>query len=621
MGRSRVRFVPVGRDVVDREVYVASGTTVKDAISMADLDLDFPCGGMGKCGKCRIRVREGAFAPTGTEQKHLGGDEIARGFRLACLANIQGDTVIELPEAPGHKILAAGSEKNVRIDPHLVKTYLELEPPSLDDQTPDWERLRAGLRGAGRAVGEQVRCELLRDLPQALRRSSWRVTAVTGKDEVLGLEELDTTETMRGLAFDIGTTTVVGYLMDLHTGRELAVVSDLNPQTRYGADVVSRIAFASHQKEGLGKLNEAIVASLNRLTGEAAGQAGIAPEEIYTVSVVGNTCMQHLFLGINPRHLALAPYVPVIKQPAVLAAQELGLHINRAGQVYVLPNIAGYVGSDTVGVLLAAELDRSEEIKLIIDIGTNGEIALGSKKRMIACSAAAGPAFEGSQVSSGMRGAAGAIDHVHFEKGLKVSVIGETEPRGICGSGLLDAVAGLFEQGIIDYRGVIQPPDRLPAGAARYGGGILELENGMRAFLLVDAAKTAHGRPILITQKDIRELQMAKGAIAAGIGVLLERLGIGVDEIGEALLAGAFGSFLDPRSACAIGLIPQALAARVRPIGNAAGSGAKAALLSRGEYRRAGLIADSVEYVELSAYPKFNRLFTGSLYFPAGDRR
>lgn len=608
-----MRFFPI-----DQDVYVTPGTTVKDAISMANFDFEFPCGGMGKCGKCRIRIRERALAPTEVEQKHLDIDEIAQGFRLACMARVQDDTAIELPEMPNHKILITAIEKNVKIDPHLEKTYLELEPPSLDDQTPDWERLHAGLRKAGVAVGEQMRHSLLLDLSQTLRRSDWHITAIASKDAVLGLEKLNTTKTMLGIAFDIGSTTVVGYLMDLHTGRELAVVSDLNPQTRYGADVISRIAFAAHQKEGLEKLNEAIVTSLNILIGEAASQAGISPEEIYAVSVVGNTCMQHLFLGVNPRNLALTPYVPVIKQPVVLAAKELGLNINKAGQVYVLPNIAGYVGADTVGVLLATELDRSEDIKLIIDIGTNGEIVLGSKKRMIACSAAAGPAFEGSQISSGMRGAVGAIDHVYFGDGLEVSVIGGTKPRGICGSGLLDAVAGMFEQGIIDYKGVIPPPDRLPAGAVRYGSNIVKLENGSRAFLLVDETKTAHGRPVLITQKDIRELQMAKGAISAGIDVLMERLGIGVDTIGEALLAGAFGNFLDPHSACSIGLIPQALAARVRPIGNAAGSGAKAALISRSEYRRAKLIADFVEYVELSAYPKFNRLFTGSLYFPVG---
>ncbi len=614
MRRCRVRFFPI-----DQSIYVDSGTTVKDAINLANIDYDFPCGGMGKCGKCRIRIRERAPAPTEVERKRLDAGEIARGFRLACMTIVQDDTAIELPELPTHQILIAAVARNVKIEPHLEKTYLELEPPSLDDQTPDWERLQAALRTAGTAVGEQVGRSLLLDLPQTLRQSDWKVTAIACKDTVLGLERFNTVKTMLGIAFDIGTTTVVGYLIDLYTGRELAVVSDLNPQTRYGADVISRIAFAAHRKEGLEKLNVAVVALLNNLIGEAAGQAGISPEEIYAVSVVGNTCMQHLFLGVNPSNLALVPYVPVIRQPVALAAKELGLNINRAGQVYVLPNIAGYVGADTVGVLLTTELDRSEDIKLVIDIGTNGEIVLGSKKRMIACSAAAGPAFEGSQISSGMRGAVGAIDHVHFRNGLEISVIGGTKPRGICGSGLLDAVAGMFGQGIIDCKGVIPPPDQLPAGAVRYGDNIIKLENGTRAFLLADAAGTAHGRPILITQKDIRELQMAKGAILAGIEVLMERLGIGVDAISEVLLAGAFGNFLEPRSACAIGLIPQALASRVRPIGNAAGSGAKVALLSRSEYRRAKRIAEFVEYVELSAYPNFNRLFTGSLYFPVNS--
>lgn len=615
MKRCKVTFQPV-----NQEIYVAPGLSIKDAINLAGFEFDFPCGGRGKCGKCRLRITEGAMAPTTAEQEHLDAELLARGFRLACMARIGGDTVVELPyvKTPQHKILISAVEKQVKLEPHLNKTYLELEPPDLKHQEPDWERLRAALDQAGLTMADKpASLALLRALPQALRQADWRVTALSDGETVLGLEPQDTTDALLGIAFDIGTTTVVGYLLDLRTGKELDVVSALNPQTRYGADVITRIAFAAREENGLTLLQEAIITELNSLIGQAVSRAGVSRDDIYTVTIVGNTTMHHLFLGISPKNLALAPYVPVLGQPVAFAAGDLGLQVNRAGMVYVLPNIAGYVGADTVGVLLATELDWSEGIKLAIDIGTNGEIVLGSKAGLVACSTAAGPAFEGAQISSGMRGTNGAIDHVRFSTDLEISVIGGVKPQGICGSGLLDAVAGFLEQGIIDYRGRILTPDQLPAGEDRYRDRVIKLDNGVKAFVLVFADETSDGRPILITQNDIRELQLAKGAVAAGIKVLLEQLGCGLEAITQVLLAGAFGNYLDPHSACAIGLIPPALEALVKPVGNAAGAGAKAALLSRSEYARAKMIADFTKYIELSAYPDFSSLFASCLNFPA----
>jgi len=611
--RCKVTFQPV-----NQEIYISPGITVKDAINLAGLELDFPCGGRGKCGKCRLQIPKGAVAPTQAEQELMDDASLGQGFRLACMARITGDTVVELPyvTTPKHQILIAAVEKQIKLEPHLSKTYLEMDPPDLRQQQPDWERLHASTEQAGLAAGDKPALELLRALPQTLRETNWRVTVLTDQENILGMEPLDTTDKLLGIAFDIGTTTVVGYLLDLRTGQELAAVSALNPQTRYGADVITRIALAAREESGLAELHEAIISEINSLIGEAVGQVGVQQEDIYTVSVVGNTTMHHLFLGINPRNLALAPYIPVLQQPMALTARELGLQVNPAGMVYVLPNIAGYVGADTVGVLLATDLDWSEGIKLAIDIGTNGEIVLGSKERLVACSTAAGPAFEGAQISGGMRGTIGAIDHVRFDDGVKFTVIGGGRAQGICGSGLLDAIAGLLQQGIIDFRGRILAPDQLTAGAERYADRSVKLESGVKAFVLATAPETVDGRPILITQSDIRELQLAKGAIAAGIQALLERLGCGLDEVTQVLLAGAFGNYLDPHSACTIGLIPQALESRVRPVGNAAGAGAKAALLSRSEYQRAAMIADFTEYIELSAYPNFSHLFASCLNFP-----
>ncbi len=608
MKRFKVTFQPA-----NEKMYVPEGTTIKDALTAAGLDFDFPCGGRGKCGKCRVRVLNGAGLPTSAERKHLEEKEIEQGNRLACMTKIHGDLTVQLPfkKRPEAKILQIAPEKDVQLRPRIRKVYAEAEPPSLDDQRPDWERLKAS---AG-LDGLRAPLPLLRKLPQLARETKYHLTLVLEKEEVLGLEKFDTRDKMLGMAFDIGTTTVVGYLMDLRTGKDLNVASMLNPQAAYGADVISRITFISQEEAGLEKLHGSILAAVNELIGQAAEKAGVAREDIYALTVAGNTCMHHLFLGINPRNLALCPYTPATKEPLALNGRELGIEINEAGRIYTLPNIAGFVGADTVAVILATDLDRSSDIKLAVDIGTNGEIVLGNSERLLACSAAAGPAFEGAQIYCGMRGAEGAIDHVRFGEELEFSVIGEGKPKGICGSGLIDAVAGLLEQGIIDKRGKIRSPHEIGSLKGKFENNIVQHE-GANAFLLVDESQTAHGRPILITQRDIRELQLAKGAIATGIQVLMEKQGIETAEITEVLLAGAFGNYLNPRSACAIGLLPPALVEKVKGVGNAAGTGAKAALLSLGEYQRAALISESVEYVELSAYPAFNSLFASSLTFP-----
>lgn len=615
MKRFRVVFQPGNRDA-----YIPGGVTLKEAMDMAGIPFDFPCGGRGKCGKCRIKIVEGAAPPTAAEKEHLEVGEIEEGIRLACLTVVERDLIIELPyeKIPEHKILMEAVGRGVKIDPHLIKSYIEVAPPSLDDQRSDWQRLRDALvKKDERYKDFGVSLGVLRNLPRTLRAAEYRVTAVADERQVLGVEAGDTGEKLLGIAFDIGTTTIVGYLLDLRTGEELGVVSALNPQTRFGADVITRITFAGQEEDGLAKLQSAVVGMLDTLVGEAAERAGVRREDIYAVTVVGNTCMHHLFLGIDPRHLALSPYVPVVSEPLSLAAGELRININPAGRIFVLPNIAGFVGADTVAVLLATEMEWSDKIKLAIDIGTNGEIVLGSRERLVSCSAAAGPAFEGAQISSGMRGAAGAIDHVRFGDDVEYSVIGGGKPKGICGSGLLDAVAGLIEIGIIDKRGRILASEQLAGTPAERFKGRIVLHEGTNAFLLAGESATEHGRPIMITQRDVRELQLAKGAIATGIRVLMDRLGIGVEDIAEVLLAGAFGNYMDPHSACVIGLIPSELEERVKPVGNAAGTGSKLALLSRGEFRRAAAIAGFVEYVELGSYPTFSTLFANSMSFLA----
>lgn len=604
-------------------VEVVEGSTIMEAMNEAGLESDFPCGGRGTCGKCRVRVMEGVGHPTAREQELLESNELDKGIRLACLTKVHGDIFVQLPNSKKlqHNILMASEERAFQIEPHLKKVFVEVDKPSLQDHRSDINRLKDSLAKNGYTGSLEVPISLLRQLPDTLREAGHRLTTIMCDNELSGLEKHDTTGDLIGMAFDIGTTTIVGYLLDLYSGKELAVVSTLNPQTKFGADVISRITFSNQEEGGLNKLHNAVIEAINKLIGEAAKKVEISRELIYAVSIAANTTMHHLFLGITPRNIAVSPYVSSVTESVVFDAADLEIDINRAGKIFVLPNIAGFVGADTSAVLLATELDRSEDVKLIIDIGTNGEIALGSREKIFACSAAAGPAFEGAQISSGMRGAVGAIDHVYFGDRLEYSVIGGGTPQGICGSALLDAVAGLIELGIIDKRGKFTTVDKLTNPAAKVFQDNLIQYEGAGAFLLADAASTSHGRPIMITQKDIRELQMAKGAMAAGVRILMEAYGAQAGDIKEVQLAGAFGNYLNPHNACVIGLIPQELEGKIKMIGNAAGTGAKLALLSAKEFHRANDIASSVKFVELGSYPKFNGVFAENMYFKQNPLR
>ncbi|MHB8074680.1 ASKHA domain-containing protein [Desulfosporosinus fructosivorans] len=613
MNKHKVFFQP--GDIL---VEATDGSTLKEAMNDAGLEFDFLCGGRGTCGKCRVKITKGLTTPVTREQEMLQAKELDEGIRLACLTRVSNDMTVELPNRKElkHNILITSDERVFEIDPHLRKIFIEVAKPSRENHSSHWRRLKESIVKQGYKDSElESTISILRQMPDVMRSANNQITAVIYRNEISGMEQQDPTKTMLGMAFDIGTTTIVGYLLDLYTGKELSVVSTLNPQTAYGADVISRLNFASHEENGLTKLQGAVVEAINELIAEAVQKASVTRDQIYGISIAANTCMHHIFLGINPQSIAVSPYVPVLSEPLVLNASELKLSINQAGKVFMLPNIAGFVGADTVAVLLATELERSEDIKLVIDIGTNGEIALGSREKIFACSAAAGPAFEGAQISGGMRGAVGAIDHVYYRDKLEYSVIGEGKPLGVCGSALLDAVAGLLELGILNKRGKILAFDQLTNPAAqRFKQNLIQYE-GQGAFLLAEASLTGNGRPIMITQSDIRELQMAKGAIAAGVRVLMETYGIQVQDVKEVLLAGAFGNYLNPHSACVIGLIPPELESKIKMIGNAAGTGAKLALLSSGEFRRAKIIAEGVKFVELGSYPRFNNIFGESTYF------
>jgi len=611
MEHCNVVFKPQGN-----VVSVPVGQTTRDAIYLAGLSYDFPCGGNGKCGKCRVQVTGGTSDPTAQEHHLLSEAELSEGVRLACHTRILQDTEVVLIDGTRKSnILTTSVARETNLVPVVSKRFVEMPPPHLEDQRSDWRRLQDALAEAYEdCQALTIQLPTLLGLSATLRASDFKVTAILQGSEVCGVEKLDTTGHLLGMAFDIGTTTIVGYLMDLRTGRELCHVSALNPQVKFGADVISRTAY-SNQKNGLEELHLAVIETLNRLIETAASRVESSRDAIYALSFAGNTCMHHLFLGLSPRHIALVPYVPVVSEAIILNPASIDLVINPAGRAFVLPNVAGYVGGDTVAVVLATEMDRRDAITLAIDIGTNGEMVLGTRHRLVSCSTAAGPAFEGAQISSGMRGAEGAIDHIRFGDTMEYSVIGDGKPKGICGSALIDLVAGLLELGIISKPGRLLPADRVDnPRAVPFLKRLVQFENSP-AFLLVEETATAHGRPILLTQGDVRALQAAKGAISAGVRILCEKLGIALEEIQEVFLAGAFGNYMDAHNACVIGLIPMELDGRITMVGNAAGAGAKTALLSRDEFTRASDISRVVEYVELGAHKDFNAIFAHNTRF------
>ncbi|HIH36848.1 MAG TPA: DUF4445 domain-containing protein [Methanocellales archaeon] len=566
------------------------GTTIMEAAVIAGIPLETVCGGKGICGKCKVKLIKG---------DSLGG-AAKGGLVLACQTKIISDAVIEVPAGTRlleQKILVGGVEKKIPLNPNVHKVYLKLAKPSLSDQKSDLSRVTCALERKGIVLGN-VSLDFIRQLPIKLRNSDFKVTVILIGNDLVGVEEGDTTDKKYGISFDIGTTTVVGYLVDLNTGKEVAVASRMNPQVVYGDDVVSRIDFAKTD-EGLMELNDKIIQAVNEIIDEVS----VCIENIYEVSIVGNTCMLHLFLNITPTSLALSPYVSVLKDPVNIKASELGIKVNKKANIHVLPTIAGFVGADTIGVLLASQLYEGDDIRLAIDIGTNVEIALGSKEKIIACSAAAGPAFEGANIRHGMRAASGAIYRVVISDGVVYGkTIDNDTARGITGSGLVDAVAEMLKNRIISNSGKISDD---PEMHTLYGDRLTH-EGGEAAFLLA--------RGVTVTQGDIRELQLAKGAIYAGINILMKDLGI--CDIKEILLAGAFGTSLPKENAQVIGLIPDIPLDRVKDIGNAAGAGSKMALISKNERLKAELLSKKVEYVELSGRKDFQDEFMDAMFFP-----
>jgi uncharacterized 2Fe-2S/4Fe-4S cluster protein (DUF4445 family) len=606
--RVRLRFLPDGA-----EVRVPSGTPVFDAASWNGIAIDSTCGGHGTCKKCKVRIVSGEV-PVGTlDPRAFTADELREGWRLACRAGARGDLVVEVPPLQTRpKAALAGVGRHVILRPSVQKRHLQLAEPSLEDQRSDLQRVLDGIED----LEPQPSLELLRSLGAVLRSSNFDVTAVVCDEELIDIEAGDTTARRFAIAFDLGTTTVVATLIDLDNGQPVAVRSMLNRQQPYGADVITRISATMMDDHALASLRERAHETLASLTDEVCAEGEVEPREVYEITVCGNVTMMQLALGIDPEPLSMAPFVVSTHTFPPARAAEFGVAVHPRAPAFVFPSLGAYVGGDIVAGMLATGLTRDRRLRLFIDVGTNSEIALGSGERVLATAAPAGPAFEAAQIKCGMRAAEGAIEGLKIDgDSLQLEVIGDVEPVGMCGSGLVDAVAELVHAGLLDHSGRFiadeDAVEQFPGLASR-----LTKIGKERVFVLHWRDCDDPESSVYLSQRDVRELQFAKASIATGWNILLRELGVGPEEITQVLLAGSFGAYLTPLSAIRIGLVPKLALPRIVSAGNVAGEGAKIAALSLRERAEAHSIVGEVEYVELSGRPDFNDLFIDQLAFP-----
>lgn len=676
----RVIFQPAGRQGL-----IPVGTSLLDAARQLGVEIESICGGRQTCSKCQVRVEEGAFARYGIESsaEHVTGEGereaayrldkgLLPGCRMSCDARVVGDVVVTVPEeSRAHKqvVRKAAAARPVTLDPVVRLCYVELPPASLEDERSDWQRLadelasRFGLERAPLRIDPAV----LPALQPALRHGRARladgqivhaVTATLWRDHEVIRIEAGYHERAYGVAVDVGTTTIAAHLAELHTGELLATESCMNPQISYGEDLLARVSYIMEHDYGLDTLHQAVIAALNGLIDDATGAAGLSSDDVSDLVVVGNTIMHHVFLGIDPRELGGAPFAPAIKEAVEIKARDLALHAGRGAYVYVPPVEAGYVGADNVAAIVAEEPHRRDEMTLLIDVGTNGEIVLGNRQRLLSASSPTGPAFEGAQVRHGMRAAPGAIERVRIDPGTlavqwkvigregwvestggTLQVAGEglqvvsdgaqglsakearearqrrraeeqamVKPAGICGSGIIEAIAELFKAGLLEASGRFVADAPTPR---------LGWDGAKGSFVLAWPHETSTGREIVVHADDVRAIQLAKAALYAGAKLLMRHAAAaGLAEVDRIVLAGAFGSYIDPEHAMILGLIPDCDLARVVAVGNAAGDGALLMLLNRARRLEAAELAGQVGHIQTATDPYFQDEFVGALHIP-----
>ncbi|NUR07433.1 MAG: DUF4445 domain-containing protein [Nocardioidaceae bacterium] len=611
-GRVNLSFAPSGR-----EVRVPPGVSVFDAASWNGIAIDSTCGGHGTCKKCKVRIHDGSVPVHRLDQRSFTPGELAAGWRLACLAQATTDLGVDVPPLTTRpKAATLGVGRQVILRPAVQKRYVELDEPTLADQRTDLQRLYDAIDDLELTADLHA----LRRLPSVLRKADYKITAVVVDEALVDVEPGDTTGRRFAVAFDLGTTTVVATLIDVGTGTPAAVASMLNQQQPFGGDVITRISATMMDPEALGRLRDLAHKTLAELTAEVLEEAGVEPTEVYEVALAGNATMTALVLGIDPEPLGVAPFVMSTGTLPTLLATDLGLDLHPRARAVVFPALGAYVGGDIVSGMLASGMDRDKRTRLFIDVGTNCEIVLSDGDTIVSTAAPAGPAFEGGAIRCGMRAADGAVEVVRIDPatddGVVLQVIGDVEPRGLCGSGLVDAVSELVRVGLLDGTGRFVP-DEKATEIAPYVADRLTSVGAERVFVLHRPTPGAAAEDcVYLSQRDVRELQFAKGAIATGWTLLLEELGLEQGDVQQVLLAGSFGSYLSPAAAVRIGLVPKIPVMRIVSAGNVAGEGAKMSLLSVRERAGALALLEEVAYVELSDRADFNDRFVDLLAFP-----
>lgn len=604
----QIQFQPIGKRVT-----VPIGTDLLEAAIEAGLDLASACGGEGNCGQCRVTVLDGAVSSLSLDEEFILSEvEQFNGERLACCTKANSDTTVHIPRESlitGQRLQVESNLREITVDPMVQAYQLHLSPPTIDDLRSDLTRTSDYLAETYAVADVVAATAVIQQLSPTLRQQNWQATVYLRHNEILGVAPTDSPAL--GFAVDLGTTKIAAYLVDLATGAEIAAIGAPNPQIGYGEDVISRLNHVYRHADGGRVLAGKVQQTLNEMLGELVQQANVMRAQVVDACIVGNTAMTHLLLQLPVAQLAKAPYVAATSMALEMKASELGLDMAPGASVYIPPSIGGFVGGDHVAMLLASELDRSSKVTLGIDIGTNSEIAIRKPGMpfLNSASCASGPAFEGAHISDGMRAASGAIEKVRITNDGPVLKTIDDEPAvGLCGSGIVDVVAELYGTGLINFRGRFEK-EKDGVGNGRYGP----------QYLLVPANQSGSSHDIAITQKDINEIQLAKGAIHAGLAILLEVTNTAPEEVEEVVIAGAFGSFLNVKNAIAMGLFPELPNASYRQVGNAAIIGAQWMLVSQEARRRAQQITNQTQYQELTTYPKFSRRFALGMLFPGHD--
>ncbi len=666
--KAMVIFQPSGR-----RGELEKGITLIEASRLLGVDIESLCGEKKSCGKCIVRIEEGFYQKYGIEskkshvspwqeeeEKFISAKGREEGYRLGCVAKVEGDLLIFVPEESraGKQVVSkAARDIHIKHDPAVKVYYVEVEKPAFEEPTGDFERICRALQLQHDIQDLRIDIHALRELPDALREGDWKVSVSVWMNQEIIRVRPGKRKNNYGIAIDIGTTTVAGYFCDLSTMEVIDTVSLMNPQCKYGEDVMARITYHMTTPGGLKRMSDDIIEGLNWLIGEAIkgtyppkkkkkdengkvvkGEDGdpvmvespeegktylrLSREDIEDITIVGNTAMHHILLQLNPEYVGLAPFPPVVHHSLDIKARDMGIGVNQATYLHVLPNEAGFVGADNVGVLIAEEPYKSEEIQLIIDIGTNGELVLGNKDKLISSSCATGPALEGAQLAFGMRAAPGAIERIKIDPEtheVDYKVIGrdawrkyskpeEMKAKGICGSGILDVLAELYKAGVITKSGVFNKKNQK---SNRFRQNV---DNNQPEFVLAWAEETSINKDVVITQKDVRQIQLAKGALHCGCKLMMRRMGI--EKVGSIKIAGAFGTHVDPEKALIMGLFPDCEVAKIVGVGNAAGDGARAALLDRGKREEANWVSRNVEYIELTVEEDFEKQFMQAMQIP-----